>query len=160
MLTETQKTEIHQLYATGHWSERQLARRYNVHIYTVRVVLDPDKIRALSKRYYEANRDKIKTRKKRYRQTNRDKFRDRDKHYWEANRDKIRAQKREYYSKNAPVIIERNRRYYIRNIVAINRRKRKNWRRYLENAMMRDWQTTKAFAEAHPEKMAKCPLYQ
>ena len=61
-LSPEQKKDIRKLYSTGEWSQRQLAREFDVSKRLVQFILDPKKLaRAVelhdSKKYYKGGKD-------------------------------------------------------------------------------------------------------
>jgi hypothetical protein len=175
--------EIRKVYAKG-LSQSETARLCNVSRNAVRIYTDPTykakkavEVQKYRSKYGDElhfrcmeqrrmwrldprNREKDRASNRKYRRANIEKEHQRSRRYRVNNREKVRQKARQYRVNNIEKERERSRIYRIRNWQAVYTHRRDNWRRYLENAMMRDWEVTKAFWKAHPEKMAKCPLYQ
>ena len=111
-LSEVQIAEIRKLYATGRWSQPQLARLYKINVATIWAHLNKEKAAERQRRYREANHEKIaeqqKRYRKRYRANNHEKISERGRRYYANNRERILEYTRQYYANNHEAILERH----------------------------------------------------
>jgi len=74
-----------------------------------------DKVREVTKKYYQDHKEEIKEYNRKYRENNREKSRLYRKRFYEKNKGKIREQMKEYYEKNKDKMKEYKRAYYYRH---------------------------------------------
>lgn len=106
--------------------------------------------------YYIANKEKIKLRHRLYRKSHQKSIAEYDKRWREENIDKKVAYNRHWYEENKEMVAEYYKRWRELNYDP-DKQREAQWRCDIRLAE-RQFEEAKAWTEAHPEAMARCPL--